>query len=207
MGQSLEQRIRTTEKRLEDLPTEKQELFAELRDEFSAILAEIREADDALRRQRDELGENQIANNLLRSLLDVMPVGVIVCDGDGTVLMNNSAAESILDGRIAGNVRHPERAHTTYRLNGSLFPLEEMPLVQALETGHVVKDVEILIRWPDGQERTILAGAAPVTDDKGDIVSGVAVFQDITAHKQAEEEIACLLVDNCNQRELLERLV
>ncbi|MBN1262322.1 MAG: PAS domain S-box protein [Anaerolineae bacterium] len=207
MEQDLEQRIRAVEKRLEDLPAEQQEDFAGLRDEFSAILAEIREAGEALRRQREKQVETQMANNLLRSLLDVMPVGVIVCDGDGTVLMNNPAAKSILDGGLAGDVHHPARVHTTYRLDGSLFPVEEMPLVQTLKTGQVVKGVEILVRWPDGRERAILAGAAPVTDDTGDIVSAVAVFQDITAHKQAEEEIKCLLADNCSQRELLERLI
>ncbi|MGC9395777.1 MAG: PAS domain-containing protein [Anaerolineae bacterium] len=134
MEQNLEQRIRAVDKRLEDLPAEQQEDFAGLRDELSAILAKIRETGEALRRQREEQGETQMANNLLRSLLDVMPVGVIVCDGDGRVLMNNPAAESILDGGLAGDVRRPERAHKTYRPDGSLFPVKEMPLVQALET-------------------------------------------------------------------------
>ena len=189
MEQNLEQRIRAIEKRLEDLPVEQQEQLAGLRDEFSAILTEIRDANEALRQQREKQGEAQMANNLLRSLLDVMPVGVIVCDGDGKVLMNNPAAKSILDGRLAGNVHHPERAHATYRPDGSLFPLQEMPLVQALETGLVVKDVEILVRWPDGRERTISAGAAPVTDDAGNVISGVVVFQDITERRRVELEL------------------
>jgi PAS domain S-box-containing protein len=202
MGQdSLDQRIKAVEKRLEVLAVEQREDSAGLRDELSAILAEIREAGEAHRRRREEQEEAQMANGLLRSLLDVMPVGVIACDRGGTVLMNNPAAGSILDGGLAGDVHHPKRAHTTYRLDGSLYPVEEMPLVQALETGKVVRDAEILVRWPDGRERAILAGAAPVTDEAGDVISGVAVFQDITERRRME---MALQVSEARYRRLFE---
>jgi PAS domain S-box-containing protein len=198
---SLDQRIEAVEKRLEVLAVEQREDFAGLRDELSAILAEIREAGEALHRRREDQIEVQMANNLLRSLLDVMPVGVIACDRDGAILMNNPAAGSILDGGLAGDVHHPKRAHTTYRPDGALFPVEEMPLVQALEAGQVVRDVEILVRWPDGRERAILAGAAPVNDETGDVVSGVAVFQDITERRRME---MALQVSETRYRRLFE---
>jgi PAS domain S-box-containing protein len=186
---SLKRRISAVEKRLEAL-AEQQDDPAGLRDELSAILVEIREASEAVHLQREEREEQekaQLANCLLRSLLDVIPAGVIVSDGTGTVLMNNPVAESILDGGLAGVLQHPQRAHTTHRPDGGPFPVEEMPLVQTLKTGQVVRNVEILVRRSDGRERVILASAAPVTDEAEQVVSGVAVFQDITERKRTEE--------------------
>jgi PAS domain S-box-containing protein len=183
------QRIEVAEKRLEALTEEQRQDSSGLWDELSAALGELRAAGEALHRQRESEREGQMANNLLRSLLDVMPVGVIICDRDGAILMNNPAAEDILGSLVVGDMRRPKRTYTPHRLDGSPFPSGEMPLVRALEHGEVARDVEILIKRADDTERAILAGAAPVCDGAGHIISGVAVFQDITRHKQAKEVV------------------
>ncbi len=181
-------RVEAAEKRLEALTDEQRESSAGLWDELSAILRELQAAGEALHRLGESQGETQMANRLLRSLFDVMPVGVTVCDGDGTILMNNSAAEAILGSGVVGDVHHPKRTYSLHRLDGAPFPAENAPLVRAL-SGDIVRDAEILIRRADGGERVVLAGAAPVCDEAGHIISGVAVFQDITRHKQAEEAV------------------
>jgi PAS domain S-box-containing protein len=179
-------RIEAVEKRLAALTEEQCKDSVGIWDELAAILRELRAAREALHQQGESQGNTQMANSLLRSLFDVMPVGVIVCDKDGAILMNNPSAEAILGGPVVGDVHHPKRAYTPHQLDGSPFPPEEMPLVRALERGEVARDVEILIRRADGTERVILAEAAPVCDEAGHITSGVAVFQDITRHKQIE---------------------
>jgi PAS domain S-box-containing protein len=193
---SLNQRIGAAEKRLEALTAGQREACAGLGDELSAILDELREASEVLHRQHESQREDRVANSLLRSLLDVMPVGVIVCDRDGGTLMNNPAAEEILGGLVAGDMHHPRQAYTSHRLGGSSIPAEETPLVQAMENGEVVRDVEILIRRSDGEERMVSVGSAPVRDAAGDVVSGVAVFRDITervhTHRQLREVVADL---------------
>jgi len=137
----------------------------------------------------------------------VMPVGVIVSDRNGAILMNNPAAETILGGYVTGNIHQPKRAYSTHRLDGSPFPADEMPLVQAMRDGRIIEDVEILIRLPDGEERVILTGAAPVQDDAGNIISGVTVFQDITEQMllvQRSQEIAA---DLEQERNLLQTIM
>jgi PAS domain S-box-containing protein len=180
-------RIEAAEKRLAALTDEQRKDSAGLWDELSAALGELRAAGETLHWQREGQRETQMANSLLRSLLDVMPVGIVICDGDGTIMMNNPAAEAILGSIVVGDVHHPKRAYNLYRLDGTPFPAEDVPLVQALEKGEVVRDVEILIRRADGEEHVILAGAAPVRNNTRRVISGVAVFQDITSQKQAEE--------------------
>jgi len=146
-------------------------------------------ANEEHERAGESAGETQLANRLLRALIDTMPIGVIVSNADGALLMTNPAGMSILGGAVAGNVYHPERRYTAHRPDGSIFPPEEMPLRRALERGQITQDVEILIHRKDGAERLVLAGAAPVRDEAGRVVSAVMVFQDITERKQAEETL------------------
>jgi PAS domain S-box-containing protein len=185
---TLSQRIETAERRLEALITAWQGTTAETSD-LLAVLEELRGAAEELRRQSEEAHQAQA---LLYSLIEVMPVGVVICGVDGTVLMTNANGEDILGAEIPGTTRYPERTYTPYRLNGSSFLAEEMPLRRALEDGEIIRDVEMVIRHPTGEERIILASAAPIWDETGNIVSGVTVFQDITARKRAEEVIESL---------------
>jgi PAS domain S-box-containing protein len=153
------------------------------RHERERLLAEARgqqqQAEEASR-------ESTAANRLLQALIETMPIGVIVSDGDGTLVMTNAAAQAILGSPVAGQVSQPKRAYTPYYPDGSPFPPQDMPLVHALVEGKVVRDVEILIRRSDSSECTILASAAPVKDETDKVVSAVAVFQDITEQRYAE---------------------
>jgi len=158
-----------------------------LRDISPSKRAEERER--LLEEVRTAAEEAQAANTLLRTLLNVMPVGVVVCNEDGALLMTNPPGQEILGERVYGTVEAPKRNYTAHYPDGTPFPASEMPLARALQLGETVEGVEILIRREDGSERTILAGAAPVHDELGRIISGVTVFQDITGRKQLEKDI------------------
>ncbi|MEJ2734389.1 MAG: PAS domain S-box protein [Anaerolineae bacterium] len=131
--------------------------------------------------------ETKAVKRLLQALIEAMPIGVIVADNDGRLVTTNAAAQAILGSPLAGDVSQPERTYTPHNPDGSPFPPQDMPLVRALHEVKVVPDVEILIRRADGTERFILASAAPVRDETGEVVNAVTVFQDITERRQAEE--------------------
>ena len=185
---ALSQRVKAAERRLEALITAQQGTTAETSD-LLAVLEELGGVAEELRRQSEEAHQ---VHALLYSLIEVMPVGVVICSADGTVLMTNANGEDILGDEIPGTTRYPEPAYTPHRPNGSSFLAEEMPLRRALEDGEVIKDVEMVICHPAGEERIILASAAPIRDEMGNVASGVTVFQDITARKRAEEVIESL---------------
>ncbi|MGD1994076.1 MAG: PAS domain S-box protein [Anaerolineae bacterium] len=157
-------------------------------------------------RAEEQAAETQLANNLLHALIYTMPTGVIVSDGDGTLLMTNPAAREILGSVPFGSVYHPKHDHTVHRPDGSPFPLAEMPLRRAIEHGETTDHVEILIRRSDGEQRFVLAGGAPVRDVNGNTTVGVATFQDITARKRAEQEREKLLAQAEKERQTAERL-
>jgi len=182
---ALSQRVKAAERRLKALITAQQGTTAETSD-LLAVLKELWDAAEELRRQSEEVHQ---AHALLYSLIEVMPVGVVICSADGTVLMTNANGEDILGDEIPGTTRYPEPAYTPHRLNGSAFLAEEMPLRRALEDGEVIKDVEMVICHPAGEERIILASAAPIRDEIGNVASGVTVFQDITERERAREAL------------------
>ena len=74
-----------------------------------------------------------------------------------------------------------------------LSPAFELPLTRAIEHGEQSTDVEIRVRREEGTERVILTGATPIRDAQGRVIEAVAVFQDVTERKQAEEERERLL--------------
>jgi PAS domain-containing protein len=118
-----------------------------------------------------------------------MPVGAIISDADGNLLQTNAAGQAILGGTVRGTVASPERPYSTHYPDGTPLPPEDLPLMHALKKGRVVRDFEVLIRRPEGDERTILAGAAPVLGDGGQIVGGITVFQDITELMEAQHAL------------------
>ncbi|MFN2284592.1 MAG: PAS domain S-box protein [Anaerolineae bacterium] len=141
---------------------------------------------DLLMQQLAELEEVQAANTLLRTLLDTMPVGVSVCNAQGEILMTNPRGSVILGELPRGSVIHPSRTYTLCNPDGMPLPAPETPLARAMTQGETVPWTEILLCRADGSRRTLLAAAAPVMGEGGQIVSGVSVFQDITERKHLE---------------------
>ncbi|MCL5961801.1 MAG: PAS domain S-box protein [Chloroflexi bacterium] len=132
--------------------------------------------------------EAESARRELSAIVDTMPAGVVVSDGRGEIILSNVVARDLLGGEVTGTAYGPRGRYTLNRLDGSPFPPKELPLPSAIERGEVTKGVEILVRWEDGTEKIILASGSPVCDSEGRAIAGVAVFQDITERKRAEEE-------------------
>lgn len=141
---------------------------------------------DAKLSLQDEMRAELIqANHILHDIIETMPVGAIIADADGMILLTNTAGREILGSPMRGSIGSPDWPYTTHYPDGAPFPPEEMPLMHALKEGHPVYDVEMLIRRADEQERFILVNAAPIRDEKGRVVSAVSVFEDITERKQS----------------------
>jgi PAS domain S-box-containing protein len=172
-------------------------------EERERLLAEAREQRAEVERLAGSLDR---ANRVLTGLLERMPAGVVVCDQDGRILTTNRRAEAILGGQVTGDALGPDRTYTALYPDGSPLPDDATPLVRAMRDGEVTTDEEILIRRHDGAEETITVGAAPVRGEGGEIVRGVAVFQDITARKAAERRIRDLLAESEEQRAQAETL-
>ena len=66
-----------------------------------------------------------------------------------------------------------------YHLDGTLYKPEDVPLARAMTKGELVVEI-FIIKRSDGEERRVLAHAAPIFNKNKEIVSGIVVFLDIT---------------------------
>ncbi|MCL5107587.1 MAG: PAS domain S-box protein [Chloroflexi bacterium] len=115
----------------------------------------------------------------LRTLIDTLPIGVVVSDITGELTLLNPVALATFGGKM-GNAYGTEGI-ALRRLDGSPFPAAELPLPRALERGEETRDVQVVLRRDAGGGESILSiAAAPVRSPGGKVVGAVSVFADIT---------------------------
>ena len=138
------------------------------------------------RRAMDEL---ETERRRLEALVESSPVGVMVVDAaTRTFASVNQEAE-----RILGMSPEPGSTLVRYhevaiyrRTDGQQYESRERPLARALDRGEVVRAEEILFDLPDGRRVTTLVNATPIYSDDGEIVSAIAVIQDMTPLEEIE---------------------
>lgn len=146
------------------------------------------ELEDEIRVRR--LAEEALQKNevMLRAVLEKMPSGVTVRDAvTGELVLSNPRSREIL-GNLVDTTEHLSEYHGLRR-DGSLYRSEEWPVFRSITTGEKVDAEEIQIERSDGTHATISVSSAPIQDAGENIVSGVAVFHDITERKKAEREL------------------
>ncbi|MFW6174389.1 MAG: PAS domain S-box protein [Chloroflexota bacterium] len=125
----------------------------------------------------------------LAAIVQASAAGVFMVDPRGTVLMANSEAMRILGYRVnPGDGPEVYQERMVYRNpDGRRFDPEDLPLQKAMQTGEMVRDVEVVFERKDGASVPTLVSAAPVFAADGSVSAGIAVFQDITRLKELDE--------------------
>ena len=138
---------------------------------------------------RTRLLDVEAERRRLAALVESSPVGVMVVDAETRTFASvNREAERILGmSPEPGStlVRYHELAIYS-RMDGKQYEGDERPLARALSRGEVVRAEEILLNRPDGRTVTVLVNATPIYSDDGEIVSAVAVLQDMTPLEEME---------------------
>jgi signal transduction histidine kinase/GAF domain-containing protein len=167
---------------------------APIRDQSQNITGAVCVLRDVTERRRLE-ARVLAERNRLQQVLNVLPEGVLLVDAHPpAVVATNHAADEFLGFNMVGQPvpipppgEHGELG--ARRLDGTPFPLEELPVERALLRGEVVRGEQFLIRnATNGREIAILSNSAPLSDADGVVDGAVAVFQDITAIKEMERQ-------------------
>jgi diguanylate cyclase (GGDEF)-like protein/PAS domain S-box-containing protein len=126
----------------------------------------------------------------LKMVVENAPAGIVMAGRSGKLALANPAAEAISGRRLAGGgSEEGARALNLHRPDGRPYEPGETILERAALKGEAHNEVEMLVVTPQGERRFILANAAPLRDRKGRLSGAIAMFQDITRRKQADEEI------------------
>ena len=157
------------------------------REHQARLLAEARAREND--RLRDEAERER---GLLATVVEQLPVGVVMRSADGRLLLSNSHVERML-GRAPAADMSPDglRAFEMRRLDGTPFPPEELPIPRVLRTGEAVSDEVESIR-PDGRRVTVEFQAAPVKDAAGRVTAAVLALTDVTERRRGEDAVRFL---------------
>ena len=112
-------------------------------------------------------------------LLDLLPIGVYVCDQDGLIVRYNRAAAELWG--CSPNIGDPTvRYCSSYRLygmDGEYLPHVKCPMADVLATGKGLRDQEVAIERPDGARIVALVNIDAIKDDSGRVIGAVNVFR------------------------------
>jgi PAS domain S-box-containing protein len=126
----------------------------------------------------------------IRQFLEAIPVGIFIITADGHPYYANQTAQQILGQDIIPN-SYPSDFSGLYHayLAGSheFYPLERQPIVRALR-GERTRIDDMELHLIEGQPTPLEVWGAPVFDEQAQVHYAVAVFQDISARKQAEAD-------------------
>lgn len=150
----------------------------------------IRDITERKQFERDLLKQKKLFQIILDSLAD----GVIVADNQGRFLVVNKAAQQMtgIDYSEVPIDKWSEQYGLYLSDTHSLYPTQDLPLVQAIH-GRTVVETEMFIRNSHiAQGAWLSVNGAPMAIEDGEIKVGVVVFRDISKHKQTEQKNAQL---------------
>jgi PAS domain S-box-containing protein len=131
---------------------------------------------------------------LLATVIAELPLALVACDVRGQVTQYNRSAAQLFgipaESTLSNAPRNPyPLTSQVYLADGTTpAPREERPLARSLR-GDKVSDVEFVIVRPDGVRRTVLSSAQRLMGPAGQPLGALAVVEDITARRLAEEEL------------------
>jgi PAS domain S-box-containing protein len=124
-----------------------------------------------------------------RLLLTSVGEGICGIDMNGVITFINPAASNMLgytDDELLGKDLHALTHHT--KPDGRPYPEHECPIFMACNDGSVHHGSDEFFYRKDGNSIPVFYSSRPIVD--GERISGAVIcFQDITEHKQAEEEL------------------
>jgi PAS domain S-box-containing protein len=141
------------------------------------IWTDVTEREELLHRIKSE-------RSRLSTIIANAPVGIIAIDKAGELLIVSSMSADLLglDDKPNDWSGSPQNA-------GMSTPFNPVDLARDAINGKTQVNQEIVLTNPYHEVQYLLVNSAPIIDIKGNIEGAVAIFQDITAQKLAEQNL------------------
>ena len=128
----------------------------------------------------------------LAAVIEQMPSGVIVVDGDGRVKVMNEVARRLRGDRLdlaRAVAAQSDIYHLRDAQSGEPLLPDQTPLGQAL-AGATVQNLEFVCRRPSDEEDSTWQASARPLYDEGHIDGAVSVFSDVTRERRMMRDLA-----------------
>lgn len=125
------------------------------------------------------------------SVLDQLPVGVLIADSDGTLQSSNREARAILQHDLTPGAKlrdvEEKQPFRGFTVAGQPLDHDNSPLGRAAR-GEAIRDERIVLELADGSEKVISVSAGPIHAGAR-ITAAVVTFLDVTSAFAAEDKI------------------
>jgi PAS domain S-box-containing protein len=152
----------------------------------------IHDVHAAIDEQRRLLTELDVAHQRLLTVLEQSPVGIGIAEApSGRFGFLNDEAVRLLGGRpVMSKAGDPEGGGWQgFHPDGRRIAPDEWPSARAMWHGDTVRNEVMRVVRADGSTVDVAVNAAPVRDRDGSIIAAVVIFRDVTAEREAEEEL------------------
>ncbi len=155
-------------------------------------LTERLRAEEALRRNMQLERERSVE---LQAIMDTVPAAVSIAhDQQCHLITGNRALYQLLGMPFQSNtsLSQPESAHLNHYkvlVGGGDLPTDQLPMQVSASTGASFQGIEEQIIFDDGRVVDIYGNVAPLYDAENRLRGSVAAFVDITAARQANEQV------------------
>ncbi len=143
--------------------------------------------------ERQQLAE---AQRRLQAIMNAAPVGLSYSDSPSCEHITGNPAlfdqfEIDPNDNISGSAPDPTAAgrHVCFFKDGREIASHELPLQRAVAEQRDIGPLELEVLLPSGRRWWTEASGAPILDEKGNIIGGVAVTVDVTERRQTQEAL------------------
>jgi PAS domain S-box-containing protein len=131
-------------------------------------------------------------NRKLATVLQDMPIAVLVVSRELTVEISNPRADALFGRSIhpGDNFRDIATAGSLRTAGGERLPPGQGPLLRTLRDGQSVLNLEVDYFRPDGSALTLIANCIPLRDAAGATRAVLATYSDVTSLRTAQAALA-----------------
>lgn len=122
----------------------------------------------------------KIEKSNLLTLINKLPVGILVVDASGEYLIKNQKLEEIWGDPMIVDDLAEYCYYNGSHPDGKPFEIEDWPLTRSIKEGEEVEDQKIVVSRDNGTESIIISSSVPILDKNGEIVRGLSLFYDAT---------------------------
>jgi CheY-like chemotaxis protein len=155
-----------------------------------AVYASFRLKADFLRERERHIQESEEllrVGRKLSSILEDLPVGVLIADVEGRICQTTEEVSRILKSVEPAAEGAYGEILGWWDASGQM--IKEGPLSRAIHFGETSHSERVRVRCFDGSEKTILASAAPLRGLDSQLVGAVVLVQDLTETRKIEEDL------------------
>jgi len=163
-----------------DILRMKLDVYASFRQRTALIKArerQLRESEEVLR-----------AGRKLASVLEGLPIGVIIADGSGRICQMNEVALRMLKSLSAIESDAYGELLAWWERNEARVKRGTSPLARVLETGEPSHNEVAELECVDGSMKKVLESTSPLRSVDGKVVGAVVAMQDVTEPKKFQAD-------------------